>query len=80
LVTAGTERCRPGWAGAQQPGEHLGEVPRMEHNQAHAAEDVPVDAFDDGVTHLMVGHMALPEQDIRLREHLLVEAVLIVGG
>ena len=52
----------------------------MEHNQAHAPEDVPVDAFDDGVTHLVMGHVSPPEQDVRLGEHLLVKAVLIIGG
>ena len=52
---------------AHQPPEGPGEVTRMEHHQAHAAQHRVLDPVDDLVGHLVMGDVAPPEQHVRRR-------------
>jgi hypothetical protein len=61
---------------AHEPFEDLGEVPGVEHHEAHTAEHPLVRPLDHPIGDLFVGHMAPPEEHVRGVEDPLVEAVL----
>ena len=65
-----------------QPLEELGEMAGVKDDEAHAIEDALLDALDNGILHLVVGHVAPPEEDIRLGEGSVAQTVLrfVEGG
>ena len=60
---------------AHQPSEGLGEVTRVEHDEAHATQHCVLDPVDDLVAHLVVAHVTPPEQHVGRRQHLGRQAV-----
>ena len=61
---------------AHQPPKHLRIVRGMKHDQAHAFQHAPLDAFHDRLGDLVVGQVTPPRQHIRLGQALLGQAML----
>ncbi len=51
----------------------------MQHDEAHAGEDMALDTIDDVVGDLVVGDVAPPEEDVCRGQDLFRQAVLVVG-
>jgi len=62
--------------GAHELPEDLGEVPRMQHDQAESGQYVAMDAFDDFVGDLVVCRVTPPDQHIGRGKPLLGQPVL----
>ena len=61
-------------------GEDLREVPGVQDDQAHAAQDVPLDPLDHLVADVTVGNVPPPQKYVGRGEGLLGEPVLRVGS
>ncbi len=63
---------------AAQLAENLAGVAGVQHHQAHARHHAAIDAVHHLVRHLMVGHVAPPQEDIGVVQHFLGQAVLLL--
>jgi len=62
--------------GAHHAAKDLGKVARVQDDQAHAIQDALLNAVYNRILHILVRHMAPPDEHVGIRKHLLCQPML----